>query len=135
MSRSAADRRPENTVTVDADPAHLATLRSHVASLARASGASDDIVDDFKLVVSELATNVIQHTDASHVTVAFERLEEGWVVDVSDADGLVRLHVPTVADPTRLSGRGLFLVQAVMDVVDLVDVDGRQHIRCLKLVG
>jgi len=135
MSRSVADRNPGNRVTVDADSANLATLRAHVASLARASGAPVEIVEQLELVVSELATNVMQHSDAAEVTVAFERMDEGWVVDVSDADGLEQYGVPTMADPAALSGRGLFLVHAVMDEVDLVEIDGSRHIRCLKLTG
>ena len=135
MSRPPADRTPDHRVTVDADVAHLGALRSHVATLARASGAPDDIIEQFELVVSELATNVMQHSEAPQVTVAFERVEHGWLVDVSDADGLDRLNVPERPDPEQLSGRGLFLVHAMMDEVDLVEVGDTRHIRCLKYAG
>lgn len=135
MGQSAHDRAPGNPLTVDAELGHLAQLRAHVGSLAEASGASDDIVESFKLVVSELATNVMQHSDAPRVTVAFERFDNDWVVDVSDADFLDDLGTGELPDPAELAGRGLFLVHAVMDAVALIDIEGRRHIRCLKSAG
>lgn len=119
-------------VTIAADPAELGGLRSRVVALARAADAPEPVVEAFELAVSELATNVIRHTDARRLTVVFDRMPEGWVLDVSDAESFDELPTPTVPDPEQLSGRGLFVVQAVMDAVDLIDVDGHQHIRCLK---
>lgn len=126
---------PRNGLTVPADFARLSELRSFVAALARASGAPNVVVEDFELVVSELATNVIKHSDAERLTVAFDRVADGWAIDVSNADAIAELVVPTVPSPEVLSGRGLVLVHAVMDAVDLIDVDGQQHVRCLKLAG
>lgn len=135
MGHDADERMHGNGLTVPADLAQLAALRSFVATMARATGAPVEVVEQFELVASELATNVIQHSDAERLTVVFDRVAEGWIVDVSNADGIVELEAPSMPGPTQLSGRGLFLVFALMDSVDLVDVDGSRHIRCLKLAG
>ena len=127
--------RDERQLTVDADVANLARLREYIASAARDNGASDDIVEQLQLVVSELATNAVQYNDADTLTVSVDCDDTGWIVDVSNAEGLRDLHAPTLPDPSALSGRGLFLVGAVMDRVELVDVDGRLHVRCVKFAG
>lgn len=119
-------------VTIAADPAELSGLRSRVVEMARAAEAPEVVVDAFELAVSELATNVILHTAARRLTVVFDHTSDGWVLDVSDAEAFEELPPPTRPDPDQISGRGLFVVQSLMDAVDLIDVDGHQHIRCLK---
>lgn len=118
--------------TVDADVSQLPRLRHHVSSAALATGASEDIVDHLELAVSELATNAMQYDDGEFLTVRLESNESSWTLVVSNADGIVDLNALTLPDPTELSGRGLFLVGQIMDHVELVEIDGRQHIRCVK---
>lgn len=123
------------TITVDADTAQLSSVREQVCLGARDIGASEEMAEDFELAVSELATNVIRHTDACQFTVALARSAGDLVMDVSGADHLAELHVGLPADKTALSGRGLAIVSAVMDAVQLVLVDGHHHIRCSKTLG
>lgn len=124
--------RHDRRLTVPADVSQLGRLREYIASTARDTGADDEIVEQLRLVVSELATNAIQHNAAETVTVALRSDGSSWTLDVSNADDLIDIDVPTLPDPTKLSGRGLFIVDAVMDRADLVEIDGRQHIRCVK---
>lgn len=119
-------------LTVDADVANLARVRNYVASVARESGASDHIVEQLELAVSELATNAIQYDPAETLTVVMRCDGTSWTVDVSSADGLVDIDASTQPDPEQLSGRGLFLVDAMMDRLELVKINGRNHIRCVK---
>jgi anti-sigma regulatory factor (Ser/Thr protein kinase) len=121
-------------VTVDADVLRLGHLRAAVARLARQSGAPSDVAKTFELVVSELATNVIQHTTNETVTIAFERTVTDWQLLVSGADELELSESRAAPDPAQLAGRGLFIVEAVMDRVELIVVDGQQHLRCTKHV-
>lgn len=127
-----SDDGAELEVTVVAHPAELSSLRQRVADAAAALGASDDVIEDFRLVVSELATNVIRHDDAAVLTVAFRRSDKGWVLDVSNAEHLADLDSIPIPDPDVFDGRGLVIVQAVMDQVQLVEINGEQHIRCFK---
>ena len=123
-----SDRR----LTVPADLAHLAQVRHHVADAASRGGASDEIVEQLQLVVSELVTNAVQYDDAQSVTVSVRSDSDGWTIDVSNAEGLVDLAGTSPAPPTSLSGRGLFIVDAIMDRVEVVDLDGTHHVRCVK---
>ena len=118
-------------VTVDADVSRLGLLRAAVARLARQSGAPSDVAETFELVVSELATNVIQHTTNKTVTIAFERTVTDWQLLVSGANELELSEPRAAPDPAQLAGRGLFIV---MDRVELIEVDGQQHLRCIKHV-
>lgn len=120
--------------TVASDPAMIATLRHRVAELARGSGADDDLVRDLELAVSELATNVVQHSDSSTIHMVLRREPSQWVLDVDDADTLDGVD-PTLPDPTALTGRGLFIVHSVMDDVAIVNDGGRRRIRCAKRVS
>ncbi len=111
--------------TVDAEVSQLSRLRELVASAARETGASADIVDQLELVVSELATNAMQYDDGESLTVEIESDGSGWTLVVSNADGIVDLDALTLPDPTELSGRGLFLVGKIMDRIELVDIENK----------
>ena len=127
--------QPDRQLTVGADVANLGRLREHVAAAALETGASQDIIEQLQLVVSELATNAIQYNDADTLTVAVQGDGSSWTIDVSNAGGLIDIDAPTLPDSSALSGRGLFLVDSVMDRVELVEVEGRLHVRCVKFAG
>ncbi|WP_395155552.1 ATP-binding protein [Ilumatobacter sp.] len=129
---SFADFPRDSHVTFAADVSELAPLRAAFARLARQSGAPSDVAETFELVVSELATNVIQHSTSKTVTIAFERTDTNWQLLVSGADELDLDEPRAVPDPTQPAGRGLFIVEAAMDLVELVMIDGRRHVRCIK---
>ena len=52
-----------------ADTAELSEIRRRVRAYVTDAGGGDDIADDLELVVSELATNVIEHTTSPTLTV------------------------------------------------------------------
>ena len=69
--------------------AYVGVVRLATASLARAAGLGEDRVDDLKIAVSEACTNsVLAHeaagVEAGLVTVSFEHLGDGLVVEVRD---------------------------------------------------
>ncbi|MGB3735281.1 MAG: ATP-binding protein [Ilumatobacter sp.] len=125
----------DRQLTVSAEFKNLGRLREHVATAAHETGASDDIVEQLQLVVSELATNAMQYNDADMLTVSVRGDDSSWTIEVSNADGLAEIDAPALPNPDVLAGRGLFLVDAVMDRVELVDIDGRLHVRCVKFAG
>ncbi|MGA9275915.1 ATP-binding protein [Ilumatobacter sp.] len=121
-------------LTVASDPAMIATLRHRVGTLVRDSGAPDGVVDDLELAVSELATNVVQHSDSPTIRMVLHREPSAWILVVDDADGLDELDPSTVPDPEALTGRGLFIVQAIMDDVQIVDDAVGRRVRCAKRI-
>lgn len=134
MDESIGTSATEHRLTVASDTATISSLRTRIAELARAWGADDSIVSDLELAVSELATNVVQHSDSTEITVLLRHEPERWVLDVDDADGIDVLDPTTAPGTDALSGRGLFIVHAVMDRVEVVDDGHRRFLRCSKLV-
>lgn len=82
-------------LTVPAEPAHLATVRLFVASVARSVGADDEVVDDLRLAVSELATAIATRpgSDVVHVSATAEAdtliVEVGPVMPDDRVDGAI----------------------------------------------
>jgi len=125
------DVRIELRITADTDTAMLHSIRGHIASAARDMGADEQTIDDFELVVSELATNVITHTDSGVVSIVFRHEDDRWILDVSEADTLDRLDAGAPSNDS-IDGRGLFIAHALMDVVEIVDIEQRRYVRCVK---
>ena len=135
MDESIGTSGVEHQLTIPSDIALLASLRGRVAALLRDADADDSVIADVELAVSELATNVMQHSAASTVTVVLRHEPGRWVIDVDDADGVDVVDAATLPDHDALTGRGLLIVHAVMDEVELVDEGGHRFLRCSKLVG
>jgi anti-sigma regulatory factor (Ser/Thr protein kinase) len=120
------------TFVVAAEPASLHGLRRDVVEFVLGSGGDRTDAETIELATSELATNVIQHTQATTIDVRVETTPEQWVLVVDDAQDL-ELGGPMTAPPvTSATGRGLFVVQQLMDDLDVTTLDGRRVLRCTK---
>lgn len=135
MDDSVRTSAVEQRLTASSDTSEIASLRRRVAEFARNHGAAEQIVGDLELAVSELATNVAQHADTDSIGVVVRCGVDRWTIEVDDADGLETLSDTALPGPDALSGRGLFIVQSVMDEVELIDDDGHRRLRCSKLVS
>ena len=135
MQETVRSATGEHELVVPSAAVEIAPLRHRVAELAREDGVDATIVDDLELVVSELATNVLLHSDAETISVIVRREPGRWVLDVADADGLENTGPDTLPDPDALTGRGLFIVKAMMDEVELIDDGNRRRLRCTKRVS
>jgi serine/threonine-protein kinase RsbW len=98
------------------------------------AGGGDDVADDLELVVSELATNVIEHTTSPTLTIRVEKTPDAWVLDVADVDDLSILDHVELPDRSEVTGRGLFVVASLVDDVRIVDDGGRHAVRCTRHV-
>lgn len=119
-------------ITVRAETAELAHLRRQIHDRAVELGADAELVDEFLLAVCELATNVVMHTDDERVEVRLDRDVDSWVLDVGGADGLRAANPSTPPDPRQIGGRGLFIVNTVMDDVAIVTGPSGRLVRCVK---
>lgn len=117
-----------------ADLAELSNIRRSVVGFLRQHNAADDLVDDLSLVVSELASNVIEHTDSDTILVVVERTASDWVIDVADAESIPGLDDLSAPDPSMITGRGLFVVQSLVDSMKIVDEGGSFVVRCRRSV-
>lgn len=138
MKRGGGIRNGNDTqvlrVTRPASADELGPIRALVRDFLIARGAGPELVDDFELAVSELATNVLRHTDSESVSIAVSRTDGDWILDVADADRVPPLDSVELPPPTQATGRGLFVVMSVMDTVGVATVDGTHVVRCVRAI-
>jgi anti-anti-sigma factor len=114
-----------------AEPESLAALRRSVDQWATASGASDEETYDLVVAVGEAVTNVIEHAYTSN---------EGQVeVEASTCQGLAQI---VVRDRGRWraprpdeGGRGLLLMQGLVDDVDVASGPRGTEVRLSRRIG
>ena len=128
---------PSLTTTITAAASELSGLRSQIAGFSRRHGGGDDIVDDLELIVSELATNVIRHTERTEVTTTIrvdhiagrsDSTDHRWTIEMTgarDVPGIDELKTPAV---DQKAGRGLLIVRSIVDHVE-IDREG-DTVRC-----
>ncbi|WP_329104599.1 ATP-binding protein [Streptomyces sp. NBC_01439] len=104
----------EASVTLPSDPASVATARRYVAEVLSEWGLPDDadIADSVRLIVSELATNAVQHTFGQSPTftvgVRLERQE--WLrVGVTDSHPRWPKRLPAAVQQDN--GRGMVIIR------------------------
>jgi anti-sigma regulatory factor (Ser/Thr protein kinase) len=104
---------------------------NHPASVAQArqfareslAGVSDEVLDVVALMVSELATNSVRHTDTDF-TVSVDRENDEIRIAVTDSGtGLPAVQSPAPTDP---SGRGLRIVEKLADDWGVTETAGRR---------
>ena len=98
-------------------PAHgasVAAARNRVGELLCAWGVDEAVHDDVALVVSELFTNALVHTDSSQITCRLQTTVETVYLAITD-QGLGPTG-PQVREPDAESGRGLLLVNALAEL-------------------
>ncbi|MBT2478444.1 ATP-binding protein [Streptomyces sp. ISL-94] len=104
----------EASVTLPSDPASVAAARRYVAEVLGEWGLPDDadIADSVRLIVSELATNAVQHTFGQSPTFTVDvRLErEEWLrVGVTDSHPRWPKRLPAAVQQDN--GRGMVIIR------------------------
>lgn len=99
------------THALERSPASVHGVRAWLVDVLTAKRAlPEERIEDAAVIVSELASNVIAHTDAEgRIVVAIT--EDTVRIEVHDADARGR-PVVRAADPARLGGNGLRIVDA-----------------------
>lgn len=135
MNARAVDREQQS---FDAIPSSARLARRFVSETLRLYGATDELISDYSLVVSELATNIIEHGDGSTMVVFLDIADPGWW-ELEVAGGatnpgsqLLRPETWTVAGSYEASGRGLGIVRHLMDDIATSFSGGRVSIRCRR---
>ncbi|MEV4516801.1 ATP-binding protein [Dactylosporangium sp. NPDC049525] len=89
------------------------------------AGVEEDCRDDIRLALSEACSNVIKHADLAttyHVDVSVDG--DLCVIEVTDDGGGFDPSTVRAGDVLAEAGRGLQMVAAVVDGLDVVSVDG-----------
>jgi anti-sigma regulatory factor (Ser/Thr protein kinase) len=135
VNASAVDRQQRS---FDAIPASARAAREFVIDTLRSNGADAQVVADYALVASELATNVIEHGDGSSLIVFVDvGNPQWWELEVAGGSTVCpdRLRDPdtwTVASAEEVSGRGLGIVRHLMDDISTGTNAGVASIRCRR---
>lgn len=123
-------------VQIPALTEELRTLRRAVRGYVESAGGDAATADDLELVVSELATNVIEHTTSPTISITIERTPDEWLIDVGDAgDQLVLSAVPELPAPSEQAGRGLFVARSLVDDLEIIESATSRTIRCRTAAG
>ncbi|MFJ7156572.1 ATP-binding protein [Streptomyces sp. NPDC101118] len=104
----------EASVTLPSDPASVATARRYVADVLSEWGlpAEDDQADSVRLMVSELATNAVQHTFGQSPVFTVElRLERDEQLRIGVTDSHPRWPRRLPAAVQQDNGRGMVIIR------------------------
>lgn len=135
MNANATDRVQQTFAAV---PTSARAARQFVSSTLRAHGAADSVINDYALVVSELATNIIEHGDGSDLVIFLDVADPDWwgmeVVGgaTTASPDVLEPASWTVADADEPSGRGLGIVRYLMDEIVTDTADSQVSIRCRR---
>jgi anti-sigma regulatory factor (Ser/Thr protein kinase) len=117
LAPRAVDRRRERgrraAITLDGwSPETPAAARAFIRQAATAWRLPEDQADDLVQIVSELATNAVDHTHSQIITVTVAVVPSAAVVSVTDR-GPHRPLAASAADYRAEHGRGLHIVDAL----------------------
>jgi two-component sensor histidine kinase len=104
----------EASVTLPSDPASVSAARAYVANVLAEWGLSGDTeaADSIRLIVSELATNAVQHTfglsPTFTVDIALER-DEHLRIGVTDSHPRYPKRLPAAVQQDN--GRGMVIIR------------------------
>ena len=119
-----------------ASVADLSAVRAEFVEWMRELGVDEDRIDDLSVVLSELGANAVRETppdaEAAEISAA---VDQGTVLievanDVSPDSAPPSEHDWDLTDPLRTGGRGLLLVSAFVDEIDVDVVQRRLIVRC-----
>jgi serine/threonine-protein kinase RsbW len=127
-------------MTLESDLASVDPVEAKAEALAREAGFDEDTSSQIAMVAREAVINAILHGNkqdpAKHVQVGFELNDESLRITIADEGP--GLDPDTVPDPLapenilRSSGRGIFLMKAIMDEVHFHQLDPGTEIEMIK---
>src|SRR5581483_7527946 len=99
-------------ITLVANSANVGAARALLVRLLEVAGASG-IEEPAALCATELLTNVLQHTESPDLSLAVELRESEVLISVKDDS--CEDPAPSVADLDAESGRGMFIVDQLVN--------------------
>ena len=75
------------SLSIPADPGHIATVRSFAFAVARHESLPGETVEDLKLALSEIVASAIEDDVAREISIVFESTDDLLEVSVRRQDG------------------------------------------------
>jgi serine/threonine-protein kinase RsbW len=127
-------------MTLESELASVDPVEMKAEELARAAGFDEDTSSQIAMVAREAVINAILHGNkkdpAKRVRCSFELSDESLRIAIADeGPGLDPETVPDPLAPEnilRSSGRGIFLMRAIMDEVHFHQLDPGTEIEMIK---
>jgi serine/threonine-protein kinase RsbW len=112
--------------TLDSSLDSVNKVEQTAEQYATRAGFDEDTVQHISMAVREAAVNAVLHGNAydktKHITASFETTTDSLIVRITDqGPGLDPASLPDPLAPENLlkgSGRGIFLIRALMDEVN-----------------
>ncbi len=131
-----------DTIIVPSSTDHLADVDLFIEGTLRGYGAPESVIADIAISVSELVNNAILHGNRSapdkQVTVKIFRENSSVRISVTDQGGGFNPEVieNPIEDDNLLKevGRGIFIVRALMDKVDITATEHGTTIEITKAI-
>jgi anti-sigma regulatory factor (Ser/Thr protein kinase) len=117
LAQPAAGSRTKNRIEVEFEAGATAAASARNALLALEGRVADELLNDIRLLVSELVTNSVRHSgirNHDHVRMQVEVTDSVIRVEVADPGAGFEPR-PRDADRTRPGGWGLYLVDQLAD--------------------
>jgi len=129
-----------SSMTLESDLANVDSVEAKAEQLARDGGFDEDTSSQIAMVAREAVINAILHGNKKdlrkYVQCSFELNEESLKICIADeGPGLDPDSVPDPLAPEnilRSSGRGIFLMRAIMDEVHFHQLDPGTEIEMIK---
>jgi serine/threonine-protein kinase RsbW len=129
-----------SSMTLESELSSVDPVEAKAEQMAREAGFDDDTASQIAMVVREAVINAILHGNkrdpAKKVRVGFELNDEALSIRIADeGPGLDPETVPDPLAPEnilRSSGRGIFLMRAIMDEVHFHQLNPGTEIQMIK---
>lgn len=123
---------------ISSNPEYVGIIRLTTSGIANKIGFSMDDIEDIKVAVSEACTNAIKHSNDNKFFITFDILENGLAIEIKDTGkgyDVESLHQPDLNNPKE-SGLGLFIIQSLMDEVNIESKENKGTIiKMTKYLG
>lgn len=137
LTDSTANR---TSITLDSVLGSVEILEETAEKLARDAGFDEDTASQIAMATREAAINAIVHGNrydpTKHVTASFGITDDALTIQIADeGSGLDPDKLPDPLTPEnilRTSGRGVFLMRAIMDEVQFHQLNPGTEIRLVK---
>jgi len=126
------------SMEINSNPEYVSIIRLTTSGIANKVGFSIEDIEDIKVAVSEACTNAIKHSEDSKITLMFTIIGNGLQIDIKDKGkgyDMQSIPKPNLNEPKE-SGLGLFIIDALMDDVEIKSEDNQgTSIKMTKYLG
>src|SRR3954447_18987757 len=123
---------------VPVELAHGSVIRQRIRGLLEATEFPDEVVDDVVLAVGEAFANAVVHGSGSsfeQVGVSVWARRRGISIELRYPGEPFELAPPREPELDQLTGRGRFLMHALMDAIDYDFLPGETIVRLEKQIS